>query len=142
MHPIKKFLTECLDDYFSISGRLSRQRYCILVFKVCLPITVGLILEWIIITALELGARFPHTVTFIHVIMYSTLAFSTIAIPCLTALRMHDIGKSGWWGWLQILTPFFPGGLLVGILFLWWLARKDGDPGTNKYGEPPPEDDD
>lgn len=142
MHPVKKFLTEFLDDYFSISGRLSRQRYCKLVFKACLPITVGLILEWLIITALELGARFPHTVMFIHVIMYSTLIFSMIAIPCLTARRFHDIGKSGWFGWIPLLTLLIPCNVLIYVLFLWWLAREDGDIGANKYGEPPPDDDD
>ena len=140
MHPIKRFLTEFLDDYFSISGRLSRLRYCRLVFKVCLPILIALILEWLIVTALELDARFPHTVTFVRVIMYSTLAFSMIAVPCLTARRMHDIGRSGWFGWIPLLTPFLPCGILINLAFVWWLSHKDGDPGTNKYGEPPDDD--
>ena len=143
MHPIKKFLTEFLDDYLSIFGRLGRQRYCRLVFKVCLPILIALILEWLIVTELELGARFPHTVTFVRVIMYSTLVFSMIVIPCLTARRMRDIGKSGWWAWLLIavlLSPI-PGSWLIGFLLLAWLSYKDGDPDANKYGKPPDDDD-
>ena len=140
MHPIKKFLTEFLDDYLSISGRLSRQRYCRLVFKVCLPILIALILEWLIVTELELGARFPHTVTFVRVIMYSTLVFSMIVIPCLTARRLHDIGKSGWLGGLMFLTQLFQGGMLINFALIWWLARKEGDSDANKYGKPPDDD--
>lgn len=136
MHPLKKFLTEC----FTTSGRLSRLRYVKTVFFICLPITVALILESLIIDVLELGTRFPHTVTFVRVIMYSVTAFTCIAVPCLTARRLHDIGKSGWLGWLPFLAPFFTGGTLVSILLVWWLARKDGDPGTNKYREPPDDD--
>lgn len=39
------------------------------------------------------------------------------------AKRCHDIGKSGWWQ----IVPFF--GL--------WMLFKDGDVGSNEYGEDP-----
>lgn len=136
MSDFEKFLGDC----FKTSGRLSRQRYAITVFLICLPISVGLILEWLIVDAWELGARFPHVVTFVRVIMYSVTAFTCIAVPCLTARRFHDIGKSGWWGWIPFFTIFFSGGTVVSVLLVWWLTRKDGDAGTNKYGDPPPDD--
>ena len=142
MHPIKKFLTEFLDDYLSYSGRLGRNRYSKLIFKVWLPLVVTVFLESLIVDVWELGARFPHTVTFIRVIMFSVTAFAWIAVPCLTARRMRDIGKSGWWAWLLIavlLSPI-PGSWLIGFLLLAWLSYKDGDKGANKYGKPPDDD--
>ena len=143
MHPVKKFLTEFLDDYLSYSGRLGRNRYSKLIFKAWLPLVVTVFLESLIVDGLELGARFPHTVTFIRVIMFSVTAFAWIAVPCLTARRMRDIGKSGWWAWLLIavlLSPI-PGSWLIGFLLLAWLSYKEGDPDANKYGKPPDDDD-
>ena len=138
MSDFEKFLGDC----FKTSGRLSRQRYAITVFLICLPISVGLILEWLIVDAWELGARFPHVVTFVRVIMYSVTVFTCIAVPCLTARRFHDIGKNGWLSWFPNLTLFIPipGSWFLGTVFVWWLTRKDGDAGTNKYGDPPPDD--
>ncbi|MBR3746344.1 MAG: DUF805 domain-containing protein [Selenomonadaceae bacterium] len=138
MNEFKKFLGDC----FTISGRLSRQRYAKTIFTICFPILVALILESLIVDTLELGARFPHTVMFVRVIMYSVTAFAWIAIPCLTARRLHDIGKSGWISWFPNLTLFvpIPGFWFLGTVFIWWLVRKDGDAGKNKYGDPPPDD--
>ena len=136
MNEFKKFLGDC----FTISGRLSRQRYAKTIFTICFPILVALILESLIIDTLELGARFPHVVTFVRVIMYSVTAFSCIAVTCLTARRLHDIGKSGWLGWLPFLAPLIPCGTLLNLSLICWLSFKDGDIGANKYGEPPPDD--
>ena len=45
----------------------------------------------------------------------------------LTARRLHDVGRSGWWQ-LIVLT-------IVGIipLFIWLVSAGDSD--TNKYGD-------
>ena len=138
MNEFKKFLTECI----STSGRLGCNRYSKTVFKLWLPLVVTGILESLIVDTLELGARFPHTVMFVRVIMYSVTAFAWIAIPCLTARRLHDIGRRGWWSWLPIIIMLIPipGLWLIGFLFLARLSFKDGDKGANKYGEPPPDD--
>lgn len=81
MSEFKKFLGDC----FKTSGRLSRQRYAKTMFLICLPISVGWILERLVFGALELGARFPHVLMLVRVITYSVTAFTCIAIPCLTA---------------------------------------------------------
>lgn len=44
--------------------------------------------------------------------------------------RMHDIGKSGWW-WFLNLIPY------LGVIILIIFACKDSDPEENKYGISP-----
>ena len=57
------------------------------------------------------------------------LIFFIFMIPILWVLyaqgakRCHDIGKSGWWQ----IVPFF----------VLWMLFKDGDVGSNEYGEDP-----
>lgn len=57
------------------------------------------------------------------------LIFFIFMIPILWVLyaqgakRCHDIGKSGWWQ----IVPFFA----------LWMLFKDGDVGSNEYGEDP-----
>jgi uncharacterized membrane protein YhaH (DUF805 family) len=52
-----------------------------------------------------------------------------VFIPGLsvTARRLHDVGRSGWW-YLIAFT-------VVGIIPLFYWMCKKGDLGTNKYGE-------
>ena len=53
----------------------------------------------------------------------------SVIIPGLsvTARRLHDVGRSGWWYFI-IFT-------VVGIIpLLYWVCKK-GDTGPNKYGE-------
>lgn len=48
----------------------------------------------------------------------------------VTVRRLHDIGKSGWWG-LVALIP------LIGSLILIYFAVKDSQPESNEYGPNP-----
>jgi uncharacterized membrane protein YhaH (DUF805 family) len=47
----------------------------------------------------------------------------------VTARRLHDVGKSGWWMFIPLT--------IVGIVpYLYWLC-KPGNPDTNEYGPAP-----
>lgn len=48
----------------------------------------------------------------------------------LTARRLHDIGRSGWWQ----LIGFVP---IVGALLMLWWSLKRGDSGFNRFGDDP-----
>ena len=48
----------------------------------------------------------------------------------VTVRRMHDIGKSGWWG----LIIFIP---IIGSIWFFILLCTDSQKGTNEYGESP-----
>jgi uncharacterized membrane protein YhaH (DUF805 family) len=62
----------------------------------------------------------------------STLWTLGTLLPALavSARRLHDINRSGWW----ILLSFIP---IVGIIILiiWW--AKPGEPGANRFGMNP-----
>lgn len=65
---------------------------------------------------------------------------------CVTAQRLHDLGRAGWWAGLLLMgvalawtgreTPF---GWAIGVLLtapLAGLALKPGQPAFNRYGSP------
>lgn len=48
---------------------------------------------------------------------------------CISARRLHDVGRSGWWMCI-VLT-------VIGIIpYIYWLVKKSDD-GPNKYGVEP-----
>ena len=55
--------------------------------------------------------------------------FVLVNLVVSLALRLHDIGKSGWY-LLVVCIPF------VGLILLYWYVL-DGDPGDNAYGPNP-----
>ena len=56
-----------------------------------------------------------------------------VVIPSLAVgiRRLHDTGRSGWW----LLIGFIP---LIGSIILLVLFATAGEPGSNRYGPPPP----
>lgn len=55
-----------------------------------------------------------------------------VLLPTLavSVLRLHDIGRSGWW----LLLAFIP---LIGAIVLFIFMLLDSKPGDNDYGESP-----
>jgi uncharacterized membrane protein YhaH (DUF805 family) len=102
-------ISTCFAKYAAFSGRASRAEFWwFFLFQ---------------IGALILGAL-------IHETAYYLIALA-ILLPGLavSARRLHDIGKSGWW----ILISIVP---LIGLIFIVWAARK-GEESANAYGAPP-----
>ena len=60
------------------------------------------------------------------------LVFLVFIVPTIsvTARRLHDIGRSGWW----LLIGLIP--LIGGLILLYW-AVKPGDDGDNRFGANP-----
>ncbi|GBU25285.1 hypothetical protein R83H12_01928 [Fibrobacteria bacterium R8-3-H12] len=112
------YYIKCFKNYANFEGRARRSEYwgfCLFngIFLFCL-LKFGNINE--------LGAAFILT------LLYVLIAF----LPCLavSARRLHDIGKSGWW-WLIIFIP------IIGsiILFVWTVM--DSEHAENIYGKNP-----
>lgn len=64
---------------------------------------------------------------------------------CLLSLRLHDIGRSGWWSWLIVATAILaralegPAALVMAIaggLALLALLLRPGQNGLNRHGPP------
>ena len=55
-----------------------------------------------------------------------------IMIPSLsvTVRRLHDVGKSGWWIFISLIT-------FIGGIWLFILTITDSQPGENAYGPSP-----
>ena len=61
----------------------------------------------------------------------ANLAGLATLVPSLAAAarRLHDVDRSGWWQLISITV--------IGLIpLIYWLA-KEGEPGANRFGEPP-----
>jgi uncharacterized membrane protein YhaH (DUF805 family) len=106
------FIDPIKNHYADFTGRATRQEFWMyilfyLLIYICIGIIGGII-------------KFPQ------IVFLFSLAVLVPGIA-ISARRLHDIGKSGWW---QILFGIPVIGLIIMII---WLAT-DSEPGTNKYG--------
>lgn len=141
------YLKVVRDNYANFSGRAGRSEYWY--YTLC-----GFIIS-VVLTGVDLLTGYSSL---------SYIYFLVVFIPGLAVAvrRMHDIGKSGW-HLLVLLIPFFIGIIWSGLLFasaletakftalvigpllfflggiIWslMLLCKEGDSGSNEYGDDP-----
>ncbi len=130
----------CFRKYAVFSGRAAPSEfwYFFLFFFLAygVVIAVDLVLVPPVVTLSELpGGHFlplsyAQDEIGIPVLLYRpVMALPTAAV---TARRLHDIGKSGWWGWLWVL----PLPVVGWVVLIPWLVRASEE-GPNAYGDPP-----
>ena len=102
---------KCIKNYVNFKGRARRKEFWF--FQMTSTILILLI-------ALILGTDSFAINLFALLLILPSLAVS--------ARRLHDIGKSGWW----YLISFTGIGII--LLIIWW--AKEGDTINNQYGEP------
>ncbi len=108
---------DVLKKYAVFSGRATRSEYWYFVL-------INTIITFILVAiGNSIGSNLLDTV-------YSLSVF--IPTLAVTARRLHDIGKSGWW---QLLL-FMP---ILGIIILIIFLTKDSMPFDNLYGSNPKE---
>jgi uncharacterized membrane protein YhaH (DUF805 family) len=113
-----------LKNYFGFSGRARRKEYWMFtLFNIIFSI-VAVILDVILGIGLE-GAGYG----FIYILYTLAVLFPSFAV---TWRRLHDIGKSGWWIFINIIP-------LIGAIWFLILLVSDSTPGPNKYGPNPKE---
>lgn len=66
------------------------------------------------------------------VFLFMGLFYLAAIIPaiCLCVRRMHDIGRSGWWFWINLIP-------VVGCIIWFVLSILPSEPRTNRYGRVP-----
>ena len=115
------FLTSiktCFQKFSDFNGRASRSEFWYFYLFV--------ILAYIFIFVLSILVEFFFVIFFIFVLI---VLVPTLAV---TARRLHDIGKSGWW---QILAYIPYVGILFSIiLIVFWC--QEGEKKKNNYGKP------
>lgn len=110
------WLIKCLKNYANFAGRARRKEFWFfrLAYLACVMMAtgIGMVLDIgdLLVVPVILGLFIPDL--------------------AVTARRLHDIGKSGWWTLIALLP-------LLGILLLifWWV--QDSQPETNAYGAVP-----
>jgi len=125
----KSFIEHCIEPlkkYADFKGRARRKEYWGFYL---LTTVIGMFFQLAIMNEhamRELSrGRIPGG---FYLLMIISLA---LLIPTMAVFtrRMHDIGKSGWaWAWSLTII-----GIIVPIVFTF----KDGDAGSNKYGDDP-----
>lgn len=113
---------EVLKKYATFSGRARRKEYWMFVLFNIIFSIMATVLDSVI------GTRDPDTGYGIINGLYSL----AVLLPGLavSARRLHDIGKSGWW-LLIVLIP------IIGAIWLLILMVTDSQPGDNEYGPNP-----
>ena len=115
---------EALKKYAVFSGRSRRKEYW---YFVLFNIIVAIVLAGI---DAVLGTFSPSA----NIGLLSGIYCLAILIPSLavTVRRLHDIGRSGWWIFINLIP-------LIGGIVLLVFALSEGTPGYNQYGPNPKE---
>ena len=112
---------------FSFQGRISRKQFWLYI----LPVQVPLLLLSIILYSSSMAS--PYGINDSTLIFWvSCLGAGSWPFNAISAKRLHDRNKSGWWGPLMPMIP------VIGII--WWLVELGGLEGTrgpNRFGEDP-----
>ena len=111
----------CFANYATFRGRARRSEYWFFVLFMILCTLVAATLD---------GAIAVNTAR--HLNVFSTILSIVFFLPSLavTARRLHDIGRSGWW----MLISLVP--IVGSIVLLVWLCTR-GYEGPNRFGSDP-----
>ncbi|MGX2949996.1 DUF805 domain-containing protein [Ursidibacter sp. B-7004-1] len=166
-----RWFIHAFKNIFNYSGRARRAEYgWFMLMNFLLQLGV-LLVAWVVIAGLSLNIISPSLATLgaIGIIYYAVsfiYAILTFFVSLsLTARRLHDLGRSGWWQLFICLLPLLLlGGTfvslpileegapstpitsinimtltagLIHIIFFLMLLFKDGQKQANKYGESP-----
>lgn len=115
---------EVLKKYAVFSGRARRAEYWYFVlFNIIVAIVLSLIDTLLGTFDILRGVG-----------LLSSLYGLAVLIPTLavTVRRLHDIDRTGWWIFINLIP-------LIGFIVLLVFAVTDGTPGSNRYGPNPKE---
>jgi len=111
---------KCYKNYANFEGRATRSEFWYFYLFFYLTIILG----GIISSKIDVDAVYGIVAIF--------LFGSIIPSAALTARRLHDVGKSGWW---QVLG-FIPYVNIIALIPLIFWFCSEGEKNKNKYGPP------
>jgi uncharacterized membrane protein YhaH (DUF805 family) len=106
-----------LNQYADFSGRARRKEYWMFFLFILIFAVMANILNIVLRTTVI-------NILYVLVIFIPNLAVSV--------RRLHDIDKSGWWIFINLIP-------LIGSIWYLVLLATDGNPGDNQYGQNPKE---
>ena len=113
---------EVLKKYAVFSGRARRAEYW---YFVLFNIIVAIVLS--LIDTLLGTFNFMQGVGLLSGLYSLAVLIPTLAV---TVRRLHDIDRTGWWIFINLIP-------LIGFIVLLVFAVTDGTPGSNRYGPNP-----
>jgi uncharacterized membrane protein YhaH (DUF805 family) len=113
---------EVLKKYAVFSGRARRAEYW---YFVLFNIIVAVVLS--LIDTLLGTFNFMQGVGLLSGLYALAVLIPTLAV---TVRRLHDIDRTGWWIFINLIP-------LIGFIVLLVFAVTDGTPGSNRYGPNP-----
>ena len=118
------YYLEVLKKYAVFGGRSRRAEYW---YFVLFNLIVFIVLE--LIDALLGTYNFVQGVGLLSGIYALAVLIPTLAV---TVRRLHDIDRTGWWIFINLIP-------LIGTIVLLVFAVTDGTPGSNRFGPNPKE---
>ncbi len=114
----------CLQTYATFQGRARRSEFWWFVLFVFLVSAAADILDGVIFGSPSSGEA--------GISIFAPIVGLALFLPTLAVAvrRLHDIGRSGWWVFLNLVP-------IVGFLVLLYWYTRDSEPETNVYGPPP-----
>ena len=109
----------CFKKYGTFSGRASRSEYWYFILLVS-----GSILLFVLLGIFAGGPGFAQFIP-LMILLYLGVLVPIIAV---TARRLHDINKSGWWQLIELT--------IIGILLILVWNITEGEKKKNIYGPP------
>ena len=110
---------KCYRKYFTFKGRAPKSEYWWF-------LSLAFLFAWPLLLSETKEGSWYSFLSFVYFMLTLSVLSPLMAV---WTRRMHDVGKSGW-TWLFIFIP------VVGFVLVFRWATKDGDLGSNKYGEP------
>ncbi len=117
-----KWYLQTLKRYNVFRGRASRKEYWIFVLFQVLAVLA--------ISAAERALAIANPEILFGWFTAGFLALTLLPALAITIRRLHDTGRSGWWGLLHALP-------VLGTLLLQAFMLPAGAHGANRYGPPP-----
>ena len=120
-----EYFIRAYKNYFDFKGRATRREFWVfnfMYFMISLILVIGFpLIDYFV------GGGKGYIFAFGWISEIFLFLVSIIPICSLTARRLHDVGKSGWWQ-LLYLVP------IAGFVVLYWTIKK-GNPSDNKFGK-------
>lgn len=129
-------------DAGDFKGRASREEYRSFIFYnglISAAVTLPYIILLLIVMDITISGKVPEysmwtrlylpgLILFIISVFY--LSVSLLPTASVAVRRLHDTNRRGWWLLLHLI-------LIVGSIWYFYLASREGDEGANRFGEPP-----
>ena len=104
-----------IENYANFTGRALRSEFWYFM--------LAFVIASLVATAIDVSIL-RHTI--LETIVTLAAVLPTLAVG---ARRLHDIDRSGWWQFIQVIP-------LIGIIVLIYWFAQPGEPGPNRFGPP------